>query len=404
MSDFFQTGNIATLHRLGSPEPARIERELAEFCAETPVALVLPCHVRDLHSPALRRIVAGLREVRYLRQIVVGLDGAMRASDSAAARRLFSRLPAQTLFVRNEGARMRRIHKRINAAGLATGKPGKGRNVWLCIGCVLAFDEARAIAVHDCDVITYGRGMLARLVYPVAHPNLGFDFCKGYYPRFTDRLNGRVMRLFLTPVLRALREMLGPHPLLVYFDSFRYPLAGEFAIHTDLARRVRMPSDWALEIGLLAEVFRNSAPRAICQSDLCENYDHKHQELSLRDPRKGLNRMASDIARSLFRRIAAEGVKLDAGLFDSLQSAYLRHAEETLRCYSADAAINGLVFSRHDEEAAVGMFAKCIRTAGRAFVADPLTSPMIPGWNRVQSAIPEIFAELRAALEADNGI
>ena len=65
---------------------------------------------------------------------------------------------------------------------------------------------------------------------------------------------------------------------------------------------------------MLAEVFRNSAPRSICQAELCENYDHKHQELSPRDPEKGLNRMAVDIMRSIFRRMASEGIKLDQGL------------------------------------------------------------------------------------------
>ena len=82
---------------------------------------------------------------------------------------------------------------------------------------------------------------------------------------------------------------------------------------------------------MLAEVFRNTAPRAICQSELCDNYDHKHQELSSRDADKGLNKMACDIVRSFFRRMAAEGIKLDAGLFDTLLSAYSRQAEDTLR-------------------------------------------------------------------------
>ena len=109
---------------------------------------------------------------------------------------------------------------------------------------------------------------------------------------------------------------------------------------------------------MLAEVFRNAAPRAICQSELCENYDHKHQELSPRDAEKGLNKMAVDIAKSFFRRMAAEGIKLDAGLFDTLLSAYMRQAEDTLRFYAADAAINGLTFPRHEEEKAVATFVR----------------------------------------------
>ena len=92
-------------------------------------------------------------------------------------------------------------------------------------------------------------------------------------------------------------------------------------VDVDLVRRTRIPSDWGLEVGMLADVFRNCAPKSICQSELCEQYDHKHQELSTRDPEKGLNRMATDIAKSVFRTVASEGIKLDSGLFDTLLSA-----------------------------------------------------------------------------------
>jgi glucosyl-3-phosphoglycerate synthase len=260
------------------------------------------------------------------------------------------------------------------------------------------------VALHDCDILTYDREFLARLCYPVAHPALGFDFCKGYYARLTDRLNGRVMRLFITPLLRALKTILGLHPFLVYMDTFRYPLAGEVALDTDLVRRVRIPHDWALEIGMLAEVFRNTAPRAICQAELANNYDHKHQELSPRDPDKGLNKMACDIVNSFFRRMAAEGIKLDSGLFDTLLSAYSRQAEDTLRFYAADAVANGLKYVRHEEESAVATFVRSIRVATEAFQKDPLRSPLIPNWNRVESALPTFLDELREAVRQDNGL
>jgi hypothetical protein len=66
MSDFFQTGAIATLHRLGKPEVPRLEKELEEYAVETPIALVLPCHVKELGTQALRTIVRELRNVHYL--------------------------------------------------------------------------------------------------------------------------------------------------------------------------------------------------------------------------------------------------------------------------------------------------------------------------------------------------
>jgi glucosyl-3-phosphoglycerate synthase len=402
MADFFQTGAVATLHLLGQPNVNRLEQELENFSLETPMALVLPCHIKELGSKALRLIIRELRSVTYIKQIVVGIDGATRLRDFHKACTVFRQLPQRPTLLWNDGPRMQALFKKLEAAELDAGHCGKGRNVWICMGYVLASEQARMVAVHDCDILTYNREFLARLCYPVAHPALGFDFCKGYYSRYSDKLNGRVMRLMVTPMLRALKSLLGSHPFLVYMDTFRYPLAGEMALDIDLVRRVRIPYDWALEIGMLAEVFRSSSPQAICQSELCANYDHKHQELSPRDPDKGLNKMAIDIAKSFFRRMAAEGIKLDAGLFDTLLSAYLRQAEDTLRFYGAEAAINGLNFPRHEEENAVATFVRSIRSAGKSFLDDPLWSPLIPNWNRIQSALPNFLDELRDAVRRDN--
>lgn len=402
MSDFFQTGAIATLHRLGKPNVQLLEQQLSEFARETPIALVLPCHVREIGSKALRTIVRELRNVSYVKQIVIGLDGATRFAEFQKACRFFRPLPQSPVIVWNDGPRLKRLYQELEDAELSAGQPGKGRNVWICFGYVLASEKARMVAVHDCDIITYTRELLARLCYPVAHPSLGFDFCKGYYARVSDKLNGRVMRLMVTPMLRALKSILGAHPFLVYMDTFRYPLAGEFSLDIDLVRRLRIPHDWALEVGVLSEVFRNAAPRAICQSELCENYDHKHQELSPRDPEKGLNKMATDIAKSLFRRMAAEGIKLDEGVLNTLLSAYVRQAEDTLRFYSADAAINGLYFPRHEEEKAVATFVRSIQMAAKSFLEDPLSTPLISNWNRVQSALPSFLDELKEAVAFDN--
>ena len=402
MSDFFQTGAIATLHRLGPTDLPRLERDLERFSEESPMALVLPCHIKELGTQALKLIVRELKGVTYIKQIVVGIDGANRARDFLKARAFFRQLPQRPTLLWNDGPRMQRLYQKLEEAELSAGPGGKGRNVWTCFGYVLASDQARMVAVHDCDISTYNRELLARLCYPVAHPSLGFDFCKGYYARVTDQLNGRVMRLLVTPLLRALKSILGQHSYLVYMDTFRYPLAGEFAMDVDLVRRVRIPYDWALEVGMLAEVFRNSAPRAICQSELCDNYNHKHQELSSRDPDKGLSKMATDIGRSFFRRMAAEGIKLDAGLFNTVLSAYMRQAEDTLRFYAADSALNGLKYPRHEEENAVATFVRSIRVATTAFQEDPLWSPLISNWNRVESACPQFLEELSEAVRLDN--
>jgi len=401
MADFFQTGAMATLHRLGNPGVERLEDQLQGFVQDMPIALVLPCHIDELGTPALRRIFRELDGVDYLKQIVIGIDGA-GPSQWRRAREFFAKSRHQPTLLWNDGPNMRRLLEKLSSADLDAGKRGKGRNLWLCFGFVLATDQAKVIASHDCDILTYDRELLARLCFPVANDRMGFDFCKGYAARFTTKLNGRVMRLMFTPLIRSLESIIGPHPFLNYMDTFRYPLSGEVCMDLDVVRRARMPSDWGVEVGMLAEVFRVTSPKAICQVEIGDRFDHKHQELSARDASKGLNKMATDIARCIFRTMAAEGIRLDTGLFDALQSAYLRKAEDTIRFYSADAAINGLAFDRHQEELAVSTFVKGIRAAAREYMADPLGGALIPNWNRVESALPDFLDEFREAVEKDN--
>ncbi len=214
-----------------------------------------------------------------------------------------------------DGERVQSLLKRLEERGLSAGPNGKGRSCWLAYGHLLACRDCDVIALHDCDIVNYDRQLLARLCYPLAHPHLGFEFVKGYYARVTDRMHGRVTRLFMTPLLRTLEGMAPGNPFLRYLDSFRYALAGEFAMDINLARVNRIPADWGLEVGVLAEVFRNCATARTCQVDLMDNYEHKHQSLSAEDKTKGLSRMASDIAKSLLRTLAAEGVVFSSGRF-----------------------------------------------------------------------------------------
>ncbi|MDY6855534.1 MAG: hypothetical protein SWO11_12655 [Thermodesulfobacteriota bacterium] len=56
-------------------------------------------------------------------------------------------------------------------------------------------------------------------------------------------MHGRVTRLFVTPLIKALMKILGNIDILCYYDSFRYPLAGEFLMITDLALINSIPAD-----------------------------------------------------------------------------------------------------------------------------------------------------------------
>lgn len=401
MSDFYQTGVVATFHRLGRVDLEKIEAELTWYTQERPVALVLPSLYSELEGDALKGIVRELKEVKYIKEIVVTL-GPATEKEFKHAKKFFSVLPQKTSIIWNTGPRIDEIYKTIEKAELPTGEHGKGRSAWMAYGYVLSRQEFKAIALHDCDILTYSGDMLARLCYPVANPNLDYDFCKGFYSRITDRMHGRMTRLLVTPLIRALQKILGYHPLLVFFDSFRYPLAGEFSMDVDMARVNRIPGDWGLEVGVLAEVYRNTSLRRVCQVDIAENYEHKHQELSPEDATKGLHKMAVDISKSILRTLASEGIVFSEGFFKTLMATYVRTAQDMLKRYEDDAAVNGLVFDRHEESLAVDTFTKGIKKAAEIIMEDPLGVPLIPSWDRVTSAIPDILNTIKEAVEEDN--
>lgn len=401
MSDFYQTDLIITLHKFGRSSLERIESELTEFSRWRPISLVLPALYSEFQGEAIGGIIEELKKVKYIRQIVLTL-GSASESEFLKVREFMSQVPYEVKIIHNDGKRIKEIYSTLERNDVWAGEDGKGRAAWIAYGYILADGESDVIVIHDCDIVAYNREMLARLVYPVVNPNVDVVFCKGFYSRVTNKLHGRVTRLLITPLIRALQNLVGPNPFLHFLDSFRYPLAGEFSMIADMARINRIPWDWGLEVGMLAEVFRNYSPRRVCQVDIADNYEHKHQPLSADNANKGLMRMCVDICKTLFRFLAAEGVVLSESFFKSLQVAYFRLAEDMMVKYEADAAINGLTFDRHEEATAVEAFAKAIRIASEIYLENPLGTPLIPNWNRVTSAIPGILDMLKKAVDEDN--
>ncbi len=402
MGDFYQNGIVTTLHNLAQRPLEDIERELTQFSRRRPMGLILPSLFSELEGEALPRIVEHLQEVPYLSQIVIGLD---RADESQYRHALefFGALPQHHRVLWNDGPRLQALHRELEHHDLAPRELGKGRNVWYCMGYVLASEKAESVALHDCDILTYDRSLLARLIYPVAHPQFNYEFCKGYYARVADgKINGRVSRLLVTPLLRALKKTLGDMEFIEYMDSFRYPLAGEFSFRRDVLVDIRIPSDWGLEIGVLSEMYRNYANNRLCQADIADVYDHKHQDLSLEDKEKGLSKMSIDIAKALFRKLATRGITFNTETFRSLKATYYRIALDFVETYHNDAVMNGLSLDIHSEERAVELFAENIMRAGEAFLDHPMERPFIPSWSRVESAMPDILERLVDAVEQDS--
>ncbi len=401
MPDFAQSGPITTLHELGTVPPEHLESTLREATEDYKIGLVLPVTAGDMRAEPFRQIMERLQGAQFIDTIIVTLGVAPGEEDYRETRKIVSRLGNKAEVLWTDGPRVSALYEKLIDAGFHLSVPGKGRSVWTAFGWLLADPRLKAFVLHDCDIVDYQRDMLARLCLPMAQRSLDFDFCKAYYARCTDRMHGRVVRLLVAPLLRALITMLGQDDFLVYLASFRYPLAGEFAVTSSLARSNRIPSDWGLEVGTLAEVFRNTSLKRICQVDLGRLYEHKHQDLSLEDPTKGLMKMAADILTTIFRTLASRGVVLQPGHFLTLRSAFLRTAQDAIRQYHADALINGLTYDRHAEEEAVEGFARQVTAAGETFQQDPAGSEAIPNWARVLAAFRDFPQKLRETTKAD---
>lgn len=401
MADFYQNGIITTLHNLKQRSLESMEDELREFSKTRPMTLVLPCLYSELEGDALVNIVNHLSQVDYLTEIVIGLDRATEAQYKHALE-FFKPLNQNFKLIWNDGPRMKAIDQKLKLEGLAPLELGKGCNVWYCLGYVLGAKNSEAIGLHDCDIITYDRSLLARLMYPIANPTFNYEFCKGFYARAANgKIHGRVSRLLVTPLIRALKKTLGHYDYLEYIDSFRYPLAGEFSFRKDVINDIRLPSDWGLEIGVLSELNRNYANNRLCQVDIADSYDHKHQILSAEDASKGLSKMSVDISKALFRKLATNGVVFNSETFRSIKATYFRIALDFIETYYNDAKMNGLTLDIHAEEKAVEMFATNIIKAGNSFLERPMEKPFMPSWNRVTSAVPNILDNIQEAVLQD---
>lgn len=171
----------------------------------------------------------------------------------------------------------------------------------------------------------------------------------------------------------------------------------------DLARASKLQGDWGLDFALLIEVFRNSSAQRICQVDLIDTYEHKHQPISEADPEKGLFKMSVDIARAFCRNIVSEGEVISDNAIETLRAAYVSTAQDMIRKYHDTAVINNIPFDRERENLAVKTFAEGLRLGAHSFRNAPLESPEIPNWNHVASALPGFPAMLKKAVESDNG-
>ena len=402
MGEFSQNGIVANLHDFSTRTTDKIEKDLEKFSKTRPMELILPCLYSELEGDALPKIVNEISKTKYLNHIIIGLEKANKLQ-AKKAWKFFKKLKVPFSILWNDGPKLKKLDKELKKIDLAPKQMGKGRNVWYCIGMAIARDEARSVALHDCDIKTYDRRLLAKLFYPVENPLFNYEFCKGYYPRIADnRMHGRVARLLVNPLLTAMEKTIGKSDYIDFMKSFKYPLAGEFSFRRNILPELRISSDWGIEIAILSEMQRNYSSNNICQVELADNYDHKHQILSIKDSSKGLSKMSIDIIKTLVRKLATQGYSFSKETFRSIKATYYRSALDLIDIYRSDAQMNGLKFDSHNEEKTVELFALNIMKAGELFFESPMDTPFIPTWHRVKSAIPDFLDRFKESVHKDN--
>lgn len=383
---------ITTLHEL-CVDKNKLLKSVSDAACERSVSVIMPMLYREIKSDALKNILKGLNKCKYLNEIVIPL-AAKNEKEFRHVKRFFSDLEIPKLIMWCNGPKVEKLLNELKIEGLNLLKySGKGRDVWLAMG--IASIKSYAFALHDADVLHYDEMIPTKLLYPIVEPELDFKFNKGYYARVNVErsiMYGRVFRLFLQPLLHSIVDIQKTEPDFIRFlRSLRYPISGEFAMTSDLARDLDIPGGWGIEIGVMAEIYRNVAMKRICQTDL-GFYEHKHQEIG--DSNKGLVKMSGEIFRTLLRVLIEEAqIQLSRPFLVSLLVLYRRNAQDSIRKYHADAHINGINYDRHLEESMVESFSQELMKAGNNYMLKPVGTRM-PDWLRTMSAKKKIREEL----------
>lgn len=333
--DYIQE-QIATVHNLtdGIPEAPLADSAVVVPIAGDTVEAVQPTHIFE----TLERVGPG--------EVVVPLRAPKRTAIAFLQWVRSLDLSVTVLWCNSDA-----VEAELDRHGLG-GEAGKGRDVWLGLG--VAADRAEFVAVHDADAVTYRDSHVPRLLAPLRS---GYRFVKGYYARVEGRqLYGRLTRLFVAPLLRALSAK-HDEPVLEYLSAFRYPLAGEFALTAETARKVRAQRAWGLEIGLLGETYDLAGERGTAQVDLgVHRHDHRPVEGS-----NGLASMATEVGDALFRTLEDRGME---PAYSELVDAYSDAGNELIEQYDLDATLNGLSYDRTSERDQLEAYAETIGQPG----------------------------------------
>ncbi len=401
MPDFYQHARLPTLHHLADCDLIARERELAEWTKDRPLALLLPALYSEFKKTALPRMLREIAGVPYVSDVIITVNHATASQMNKARTQCEAWLgdkPFTLLW--NDGPELQAIHRQIAECGHSPYRDGKGTNIWTGVAYLAALGKHRIVASHDTDILSYERGMLWRLCYPVAHPRLSYRFAKGYYGRVGDRLFGRMTRLMIFPLIQTFLNVLGRSALLDHLEGFRYPLSGEFCATLETLCAFPLPAGWGLEMCLLCETFHHVPRERICQVDLGFNFEHRHRVVSnapaATAATEGLTESAIEVTQTLAAHLLKGMAASEAAaVLAEIRRQYESVADQWVPRYEHDALLNGLRYDADDERRAVRVFAEAV---GTAFADGPAAGiAEHPSVAQLLAELPELKAALIAA-------
>ena len=298
-----------------------MEREL--IASEKKIVVVVPCSMRHYRLGSIHHLIKQLQTISFLHSIVIVLSGP-DAENEKNKNDPFSSI----------------VYRSDLITVLCASEPGKGRALKVGFNYVHQQHQNDAVVVTlDADLQSFSSDFLLKLAYPIAV--FGGHFNKGFYVRYSNnKLDGRLTRLLVFPLLYAISAQDPANDLLQWLLAFRYPLSGDVAFSSQLLPKLALADHWAYDISLLNSVYRSEQKLDVYQTELSENYEHLHRSVE-KEGELGLMEVSKDIVGYLLTAFTLDRPQLAAD--------YFQLAKQYSEKYRKLALFNGLTYSQEAE-------------------------------------------------------
>jgi glucosyl-3-phosphoglycerate synthase len=368
----------------------------------------------------MENILSVLKDSDYIDHLVIGLDAANAQQYQNVLQTLRdARLPTNIHVLWNDGPDIEKWRDQLASNAyegrpLAPQHPGKGRNVWGCLGYTKALMQKETVdlsntvvAMHDADITTYDEFLVARLFQPMcALEGHKIDYVKGYYTRYTtEKINARATRLFGPPLIDSVANVLQELPnynknlrsKVEYLRSFNYMFSGEMVFSGRLIDKIELPNDYSMELRLLDQVYNltSETGQKIVDLEIAKRYDHHHQDVH------GLEKMTTQIAAALFD-VVNQKVPLTSEIIEEIKEKYSVRAGHAVEAFNIAAGVNCLDYNMQEELNTVQKFADSIHRAYDE-MQEGISLPS-HNWDVISRETPNATHDLLSAVIENNGV